>query len=86
MYIISDFKLDVDAPYPPPPPLTQSSKPERLQYHDKEIEYELNHIMTFIIHFRIIFLIRNLLHYTIYINPRAFRMWSDFHILNIFLK
>jgi len=39
MYIISDFKLDVDAPYPPPPPLTQSSKPERLQYHDKEIEF-----------------------------------------------
>jgi hypothetical protein len=39
MYIISDFKLDVDAPYPPPPPLTASSKPERLEYHDKEIEF-----------------------------------------------
>jgi hypothetical protein len=40
MYIISDFKLDVDAPFPPPPPLTQSLKPERLQYHDKEIEFK----------------------------------------------
>ncbi|MEI6885232.1 MAG: DUF4290 domain-containing protein [Bacteroidota bacterium] len=39
MYIISDFKLDVDAPYPPPPPLSTSLKPEKLQYHDKAIEF-----------------------------------------------
>jgi hypothetical protein len=40
LYIISDFKLDVEAPYPPPPPLSLSTKPEHLSYHDKEIEYK----------------------------------------------
>ena len=39
LHIISDFKLDVDAPYPPPSPLTLSTKPEHLSYHDKEIAY-----------------------------------------------
>ncbi len=38
--IISDFKIDVDAPYPPPPPLNISTKPERISYHDKEIEFK----------------------------------------------
>jgi hypothetical protein len=39
LFIISEFKLDVDAPFPPPPPLTLSTKPEHLTYHDKEIEF-----------------------------------------------
>lgn len=39
LYIIADFKLDVDSPYPPPAPLTLSTKPERLSYHDKEIDF-----------------------------------------------
>ncbi|MBM3404304.1 MAG: DUF4290 domain-containing protein [Bacteroidetes bacterium] len=39
LIIISDFKLDVDNPFPPPQPLTLSTKPTRLDYHDKEIEY-----------------------------------------------
>jgi hypothetical protein len=39
LFIISDFKMDVDSPYPPPPPLTLSTKPEHISYHDKEIEY-----------------------------------------------
>ena len=39
LYIISDFKMDVDAPYPPPSPLTLSTKPEHLSYHDKEIDF-----------------------------------------------
>jgi hypothetical protein len=39
LYIISDFKMDVDSPYPPPSPLTLSTKPERLSYHDKDIEF-----------------------------------------------
>jgi hypothetical protein len=39
LYLISDFKMDVDSPYPPPPPLTLSSKPEKISYHDKEIEF-----------------------------------------------
>jgi hypothetical protein len=40
LYIISDFKIDVDAPYPPPPPLNISTKPERISYHDKAIEFK----------------------------------------------
>ncbi len=40
MVIIADFKLDVDAPYPPPSPLSLSAKPEHLTYHDKEIEFK----------------------------------------------
>jgi hypothetical protein len=39
IFIISEFKLDVDAPFPPPPPLTLSTKPEHISYHDKEIEF-----------------------------------------------
>jgi hypothetical protein len=39
LHIISNFKLDVDSPYPPPPPLTNSTKPEHISYHDKEIEF-----------------------------------------------
>jgi len=40
LHIIADFKLDVDSPYPPPPPLSLSTKPERLSYHDKDIEFK----------------------------------------------
>jgi len=40
LFIISDFKLDVDAPYSPPPPLSLSTKPEHLSYHEKEIEFK----------------------------------------------
>lgn len=39
LFIISDFKLDVDGPYSPPPPLTMSTKPEHILYHDKEVEF-----------------------------------------------
>jgi len=39
LFQMSDFKLDVDCPYPPPPPLALSTKPERIGYHDKEIEF-----------------------------------------------
>ena len=39
LFIISEFKLDVDAPFDPPPPLTLSTKPEHISYHDKEIEF-----------------------------------------------
>jgi hypothetical protein len=39
LYIISEFKIDVDSPFPPPPPLTLSTKPEKVSYHDKEIEF-----------------------------------------------
>lgn len=40
LYQIAEFKLDVDAPFPPPPPLTLSEKPAGISYHDKEIEFK----------------------------------------------
>lgn len=40
LHIISGFRLDVDAPYPLPSPLSLSAKPEHLSYHDKEIDYK----------------------------------------------
>lgn len=43
-------------------------------YHDTSIQYEINHIMSLILHFRLILLIRNLLHHTNYLNPRAYRL------------
>ena len=39
LFFMSDFHLDVDPPYPPPPPLTLSTKPERIPYHNKEIQF-----------------------------------------------
>ncbi|MBC8314334.1 MAG: DUF4290 domain-containing protein [Bacteroidales bacterium] len=39
LYIISEFKLDVDSPFQPPPPQTLSSKPESISYHNMEIGY-----------------------------------------------
>jgi len=39
MYIISGFTLDVDSPYPPPPPLTDVAKPEMIAYPDQNFEY-----------------------------------------------
>ena len=39
LYIISEFKLDVDSPFQPPPTQTLSSKPEPISYHNMEIGY-----------------------------------------------
>jgi len=39
LFILSGFTLDVDAPYDPPSPLTLSTKPQRLAYHDASIQY-----------------------------------------------
>jgi len=39
LYLISDFKLDVDSPYPPPPPQVLSSKPEPLSCKGTEIRF-----------------------------------------------
>ena len=39
LYIISDFKLDVDSPFQPPPLQALSTKPETLSYHDAKIKY-----------------------------------------------
>ena len=39
LYIISDFKLDVDSPYPPPPKDVLQSKPKRLNYPSLNIRF-----------------------------------------------
>lgn len=39
LHIIADFQLDVDAPFPKPEPQQLTQKPERLQYHEKEMTF-----------------------------------------------
>lgn len=39
LYIMSDFKLDVDGPYDPPSPNTVHPKPQRLSYAGNKIRY-----------------------------------------------
>lgn len=39
MYIISEFKLDVDGPYPPPPEDVLMEKPKRLPYKEGDIRF-----------------------------------------------
>ncbi len=39
LYIISNFKLDVDSPYPPPPLQTLSTKPDLISYHNTNIKF-----------------------------------------------
>ncbi|MFH1321465.1 MAG: DUF4290 domain-containing protein [Bacteroidota bacterium] len=40
LFVISDFKLDVDSPYTKPTTETLSVKPERMLYPDKKIKYK----------------------------------------------
>jgi hypothetical protein len=40
LFIISDFKLDVDSPYPKPSAETLKSKPNRMQYPSYKIAYK----------------------------------------------
>ena len=39
LYIISDYQLDVDSPFPPPQPLTESTKPHHVDYQNHNIQY-----------------------------------------------
>ncbi|NQV03185.1 MAG: DUF4290 domain-containing protein [Bacteroidia bacterium] len=39
LYIISNFKLEVDSPYPPPSPQLLSTKPEPISYTGTEIKF-----------------------------------------------
>ena len=39
LYIISDFKLDVDSPYPKPARDTLEQKPEKVKYPSKDIKF-----------------------------------------------
>jgi hypothetical protein len=40
LFIISEFKLDVDSPYPMPTPETFMTKPERVMYPSNDIRYK----------------------------------------------
>lgn len=40
LFIISDFKLDVDAPYPMPDPNKIQARPEQIAYSDGKIRYK----------------------------------------------
>ena len=40
LFIISDFKLDVDSPYPKPAPEVISPRPERLAYPNHRVPYK----------------------------------------------
>jgi len=39
LFIIADFKLDVDSPYPKPSPETLSEKPDKLNYPHQNIKF-----------------------------------------------
>ncbi len=39
LFMISDFKLDIDAPYPMPDKAKLQSKPQRLSYADNELKF-----------------------------------------------
>ena len=40
MYIVSDFDLDIDGPYPKPERAILEKKPERLKYHTYNVKYK----------------------------------------------
>lgn len=40
LFIMSDFKLDVDSPYPKPSPENLNKKPEKLSYPGNDIHYK----------------------------------------------
>lgn len=39
LYIISDYQLDVDSPYPAPEPMSEAGKPQRVVYQNHDIKY-----------------------------------------------
>ena len=39
LYIISDYQLDVDSPFPAPEPLAEATKPQHIGYQNNEIKY-----------------------------------------------
>jgi CRISPR/Cas system-associated endonuclease Cas1 len=41
LYIISDFQLDVDAPYDPPDKNKIEARPERISYKENDIKYRM---------------------------------------------
>ncbi|MCD4789879.1 MAG: DUF4290 domain-containing protein [Bacteroidales bacterium] len=41
LFIIADFKLDVDSPYPPPSIEFLTAKPEKLSYRENNIDFKI---------------------------------------------
>ena len=39
LYIISDYQLDVDSPFPAPEPMVEASRPRHVGYQNNKIEY-----------------------------------------------
>ena len=39
LYIISDYQLDVDSPFPAPQPMNEASKPQHVGYQNHDIKY-----------------------------------------------
>ena len=39
LYIISDYQLDVDSPYPAPEPMAEATRPRHVGYQNNQIEY-----------------------------------------------
>ena len=39
LYIISDYQLDVDSPFPVPQPMNEASKPQHVGYQNHDIKY-----------------------------------------------
>ena len=39
LYIISDYQLDVDSPFPAPEPLAEATKPQHIEYQNNDIKY-----------------------------------------------
>lgn len=39
LYIISDYQLDVDSPFPAPEPMSEATKPRHVGYQNNKIEY-----------------------------------------------
>ena len=39
LYIISDYQLDVDSPFPPPQPMSEATKPQHVGYQNHQIQY-----------------------------------------------
>ena len=39
LYIISDYQLDVDSPFPAPEPMSEATRPQHVGYQNNKIEY-----------------------------------------------
>lgn len=54
----------------------------RIYVDDSLITYEVNHLLEIFAMFRIIILIRIVLCYSLYLTPRAFRLWFFYNNLS----